>query len=55
VEFYLPAELEASGPGASVCETLARLSAGTTALLLPKHKTPTVTVAVAAVGAREPA
>jgi hypothetical protein len=38
-----------------VCETLARLSAGTTALLLPKHKTPAVTVAIAAVAPGEAA
>lgn len=55
VEFYLPAELEAGGAAASACETLARLSAGTTGLLLPKHRTPSVTVAIAAVPPREPA
>jgi ferredoxin-NADP reductase len=55
VEFYLPAELDAGGSGVSVCETLARLSAGTTALLLPKHKTPAVTVAIAAVAPGEAA
>lgn len=55
VEFYLPAELEAGGPSASVCETLARLGAGGAALLLPKHKTAVLTVAIAAVAGQEPA
>jgi cobalamin biosynthesis protein CbiG len=49
VEFYLPAEVEAAGPSASSCETLARLSAASTFLILPKHKTSAVTVAIAAV------
>ncbi len=51
VEFYLPAETEASSAGdaaPSTCETLARLSAGGANLILPKHKTPAVTVAIAA-------
>ena len=49
VEFYQPTELDTGDPSASACETLARVSAEGTALLLPKHKTPGVTVAVAAV------
>jgi hypothetical protein len=55
VEFYLPAELEAGGPGASACETLARLSAGSSVLLWPKHRTPAVTVAIAGVASEVPA
>lgn len=56
VEFYLPAEIEAGSAGQatpSTCETLARLSAGGAGLVLPKHKTPAVTVAIAAVNPRE--
>jgi ferredoxin-NADP reductase len=52
VEFYLPGELEAVSAvtgSASACETLALMSAGGTRLILPKHKTPAVTVAIAAV------
>ncbi len=51
IEFYLPAELEvgaAATGSTSMCETLALLSAGGTRLIVPKHKTPAVTVAVAA-------
>jgi ferredoxin-NADP reductase len=51
VEFYLPAELESAGFPASGCEALAWISAGGSTLILPKHKTATVTVAIAAVGA----
>lgn len=58
VEFYLPGELEAGSAAtgsASSCETAARLSAGETRLLLPKHKTPAVTAAIAAVaGVQQP-
>jgi ferredoxin-NADP reductase len=56
VEFYLPQELEAGAVAAgspSICETLALLSAGRTSLILPKVKTPAVTVAVAAVVGEE--
>ncbi len=53
VEFYLPAELEVAGPSASACETLARVSAAGALLILPKLKTPTVTVAIAAVAGGE--
>lgn len=49
VEFYLPPELETAGGGSSACETLARVSAASARLLLPKHKAPAVTVAIAAV------
>jgi ferredoxin-NADP reductase len=49
VEFYLPAEVEASKASTSACEALACLSAGGTSLILPKHKTRAVTVAIAAV------
>jgi ferredoxin-NADP reductase len=49
VEFYQPAELDTGDASASACETLARVSAEGTALILPKHKTPSVTVAIAAV------
>lgn len=54
VEFYLPAEVEASVVSTSACETLACLSAATTSLILRKHKTRAVTVAIATVsgGAR---
>jgi ferredoxin-NADP reductase len=55
VEFYQSAELDAADPSASACETLACVSAGGAALILPKHKTPAVTVAIAAVADREPA
>ncbi len=54
VEFYLPAELEAgaaSTGSTSTCETLALLSAGGTRLIVPRRKTPAVTVAIAAVAA----
>lgn len=54
VEFYLPAELEAAGLSPSTCEALARLSAGGSTLILPKHTTPAVTVAIAAVVSAEP-
>lgn len=53
LEFYLPAELEGAGAGASACETLACLSAAGPSLILPKHKTPAVTVAIAAVAGGE--
>ncbi|MBI2160292.1 MAG: cobalamin biosynthesis protein [Candidatus Rokubacteria bacterium] len=53
VEYYLPSELEAAAASASACETLARVSAASTLLILPKHKTPAVTVAVAAVDGGE--
>lgn len=56
VEFYLPAEIEAGTAtigSKSTCETLACLSAGGSRLILPKHKTAAVTVAIAAVGATE--
>jgi cobalamin biosynthesis protein CbiG len=52
VEFYLPAEVEAASRATgftSACEALASVSAGTSRLILPKHKTPAVTVAVAVV------
>ncbi len=49
VEFYLPAEVEAAAASTSVCETLACVSAASPLLILPKHKTPAVTVAIAAV------
>jgi len=52
LEFYLPTELEAAGLPVSGCESLARISAGGSTLILPKHKTATVTVAIAAVGER---
>lgn len=52
VEFYLPAELEAAGGSPSACEALAVASAGGP-LVLPKHKTANVTVAIAAVAAGE--
>jgi ferredoxin-NADP reductase len=53
VEFYLPPELErdqSCGATPSLCEVVARLSAGTAELLLPKRKAGSVTVAIAAVG-----
>jgi ferredoxin-NADP reductase len=56
VEFYLPAELEAGASATgttSVCETLACLSAGGIHLIVPKHKTPALTVAIAVVAGRE--
>lgn|GEM_PF-1328154 len=52
VEFYLPAEVEqAPDPtgNKSTCEAAALLSAGHTHLIQTKRKTPTVTVALAAV------
>jgi ferredoxin-NADP reductase len=56
IEFYWPAELEA-GAGAtgttSACETLACLSAGGARLIVPKQKSPGLTVAIAAVAGRE--
>jgi ferredoxin-NADP reductase len=52
VEFYLPAEFETVGLPAGGCEALARISAGGSTLMLPKHKTAAVTVAIAAVGER---
>jgi ferredoxin-NADP reductase len=53
VEFYLPAEVEATGASTSACETLAGVSAASTSLILPKHKTASVTVAIAAVSSGE--
>ncbi len=56
VEFYLPAEIEAASTATgftSACEALASVSAGTSRLILPKHKTPAVTVAIAVVTGRE--
>jgi len=56
VEFYLPAEVEALSTTSgltSACEALASLSAGTTRLILSKHKTPAATVAIARVAGRE--
>lgn len=56
LEFYLPAELEtesSAGGSTSACETLACLSAGGRRLIAPKHKTPAVTVAIAAVAGAE--
>lgn len=56
VEFYLPAEIEAASAATgrtSACEALASASAGTARLMLPKHKTPTVTVAIAVVAGHE--
>ncbi len=52
VEFYLPVELEASGTPPSACEALACVSAGGGSILLPKHRAPAVTVAIAAVAGR---
>ncbi len=54
VEFYLPAEVEggATTGSSSACETLARLSAGSSGLLVPKYKTAAVTVAIAVVAGR---
>ncbi len=52
VEFYLPPELErdqSCGAVPSLCEVVARFSAGTTELLLAKQKTELVTVAIAPV------
>jgi ferredoxin-NADP reductase len=52
VEFYLPAEVEAASRATgftSACEALASASAGTSRLILPKHKTSAVTVAIAVV------
>jgi CDP-4-dehydro-6-deoxyglucose reductase len=54
VEFYLPAELEARELPTSPCEALACVSAGGPTLLLPKHRTPAVTVAIAVVAGQEP-
>ncbi len=56
VEFYLPAEVEAASTATgltSACEILASVSAGSARLILPKHKTPAVTVAIAGVAGRE--
>jgi ferredoxin-NADP reductase len=56
VEFYLPAEVEAASAATgltSACEVLAGVSAGGARLLLPKHATRAVTVAIAAVTGRE--
>jgi len=53
IEFYLPAELDAAGLPGSGCESLARISAGGSVLIAPKHKTTAVTVAIAAVPDRE--
>ncbi len=53
VEFYLPAELAPNGAPPSACEALACVSAGGGALLLPKHRAPAVTVAIAAVAGQE--
>lgn len=52
VEFYLPDELEAGSAATgstSACETLALASAGGTRLVLPKQKSPAVTVAIATI------
>jgi ferredoxin-NADP reductase len=56
VEFYLPAEVEAVSTTTgftSACEALASVSAGTSRLILPKHKTLAVTVAIAVVAGGE--
>lgn len=56
VEFYLPAEIEAVSTATgftSACEALASASAGTAGLILPRHKTPAVTVAIAVVTGHE--
>jgi len=56
VEFYLPAEVEVASTATgftSACEALASASAGTSHLILPKHKTPSVTVAIAVAAGRE--
>jgi ferredoxin-NADP reductase len=56
VEFYLAAEVEAASTArgfTSACEALASVSAGTSRLILPKHKTPAVTVAIAVVAGGE--
>ncbi len=56
VEFYLPAEIEAASTATgfmSACEALASVSAGTSRLILPKHKAPAVTVAIAVVAGHE--
>ena len=56
VEFYLPSEVEAASTATgftSACEALASVSAGTSRLILPKHKAPTVTVAIAVVAGHE--
>jgi ferredoxin-NADP reductase len=56
VEFYLPAEVEAASTATgftSACEALASVSAATSRLILPKHKTPAATVAIAVVAGRE--
>ena len=52
VEFYLPDELEAGSAATgtiSACETLALVSAGGPRLVLPKQKSPAVTVAIATI------
>ncbi len=52
VEFYLPAEVETSATATgltSACEVLASVSAGSARLLLAKHTTSAVTVAIASV------
>jgi ferredoxin-NADP reductase len=52
VEFYLPAEVEAASAATgftSACEALASASAGTAHLVVRKHTTPAVTVALATV------
>lgn len=56
VELYLPAELESEAAlsgASSTCETLALVSAGGARLIIPKHKTAAVTVAIAAVDGQE--
>lgn len=52
VEFYLPVELDVAGGSPSACEALAVTSAGGS-IILPKHKTANVTVAIAAVAPGE--
>jgi len=55
VEFYLPAEIEtaaATTGRSSACEALATTSAGSARLVLGKHKTASVTVAIASVPER---
>lgn len=56
VEFYLPAEVEAASTATgftSACEALASVSAGSSRLIIPKRKTPAVTVAIAVVAGHE--
>ncbi len=56
LEFYLPSEMEAASTATgltSACEALASVSAGSSNLILPKHKTAAVTLAMATVAGRE--